>query len=775
LVALVIFRLAVPLPAFDEPYSRVLLDREGALIGATVAADGQWRFPPDADVPAKFARALVTFEDKRFYGHPGVDPMAMGRALYQDIRARRIVSGGSTLTMQVIRLSRKGKPRTIPEKLLEIARAIRLEMSMDKDSILALYAGGAPFGGNVVGLQAAAWRYFGRSPARLSWAESATLAVLPNAPSLIHPGRNRLRLKGKRDRLLDRLHANGEMDALGCRLAKAEPLPPRPFPIPMVAPHLLFRTLEEDPPNRSAIRSTIDRSLQVRATRILRRHSRQLARNRIHNAAALILGVPSGEVLAYVGNVPDLSKGRHGNFVDIIVAPRSTGSILKPMLYAGMHEAGELLPGHLVADIPTRIGGFRPSNYMRSYGGAVPAFMALSRSLNIPAVRMLRDYGTERFHSLLGRLGMTTLHRPAQDYGLTLILGGAEGSLWDITGIYAGMARAAMAPMRSSPAFFAPRYRLGQEDTQTTEVGGYPLNAPACWLTLEAMLQVVRPGADSAWRNFSSASRIAWKTGTSYGFRDAWSVGVTPRYAVGVWVGNADGEGRPELVGITAAAPLMLELFNALGDTGGWFNVPTSGLASISVCGDSGYRAGPNCTRVRMTRATQQSRHTPPCPYCRTVHVDAAGRSQVHADCEALDAMRMEKRFVLPPTMEWYYRQHHSDYRGLPPWRGDCVAGAGSGDNRSLSLIYPNRNGRLYIPLEMNGRRGRAVFEAAHRRADATLFWHLDDRFAGETRELHQLAVAPAPGEHTLTVVDDRGEEAERRFTVLSPGEGSDD
>lgn len=768
-VLLVLFWRLAPLPLFEDPYSRVLLDREGALIGAVVATDDQWRFPPAEAIPHKLARALVTFEDKRFYGHPGVDPQAAMRALLQNIRAGRIVSGGSTITMQVIRLSQERGPRSLLTKIREAAKALRLELRLGKQAILALYAGHAPFGGNVVGLQAAAWRYFGRSPEDLSWAEAAMLAVLPNSPSLVHPGRNRERLRSKRDRLLDRLRENGDIDDLTCSLAKSEPLPPRPFPIPMIAPHLLFRTAKETPSDRSAVRTTIHRHLQVRATRILRRHSEQLSGNRIHNAAALVLDVPSGDVLAYVGNVPDLTSAKHDNYVDCVTAPRSTGSILKPLLYAGMHEAGELLPGSLIADIPTRMGGFRPQNYSRTYQGAVPAFMGLARSLNIPAARMLRDYGVERFYSLLQQLGMTMLHRPAADYGITLILGGAEGSLWDITGIYAGLARTAMAKEPNTRSYFPPHYRQDKEQgDQPFNPATRPLGSPACWLALEAMLQVTRPGVDSSWQSFASAPHIAWKTGTSYGFRDAWAVGVSPKYAVGVWVGNADGEGRPELIGITAAAPLMFELFSALGDSGGWFDMPTDGLIDIPVCAHSGYRAGRHCPRTRSIQATQKSLHTPSCAYCRPVHIDKSGRFQVHADCEDLGSMRTEKRFILPPVMEWYYRQHHSDYKGLPAWRADCGPEAGEAGGRFLSLVYPTPSGRIYIPREIDGRRGRSVFEAAHRRQDARLFWHIDDAYIGETQGIHQVSVAPLPGVHRLTVVDDRGEEAVRQFTVLS-------
>ncbi len=759
------------LPLFDDPYSTVLVDRNGKLLGAAIASDEQWRFPPAETVPARFARALVCYEDRRFYRHPGVDPLAVLRALGQNLRTGEIVSGASTLSMQVIRLSRKTRPRTIREKMTEAVLALRLETRLTKDEILVLYAAHAPFGGNVVGLSAAAWRYFGRPAGALSWAEASMLAVLPNSPGLIHPGKNRKRLKERRDRLLMRLQEEGVIDAITCRLARAEPLPSRPHPMPMSAPHLLFRARSNlGPENRGAlIQTTLDKKIQVRTNQILARHLAYLARSGIHNAGALILEVDTGAVLAYVGNAPDLAAAGHENHVDVITAARSTGSILKPLLYAGMLQAGELLPTQLVADVPTRMGGFRPENYTRRYSGAIPAWMALSRSLNIPAVRMLRAYGVDRFCSLLRSLDMTTLHRPAHEYGLSLILGGAEATLWEITGIYAGMARSvnrAAAGFPSGGAFFSPRY-LKDEVRVGTRQDPDLLQAGACWLTLEAMVQVTRPGVESSWRAFGSARRIAWKTGTSYGHRDAWAVGVTPRYAVGVWAGNADGEGRPELTGIGATAPILFEIFGILED-GTWFGPPGLYLEEVPVCRSSGHRAGPYCAETEPARIPFAGLESPPCPYCRIVHTNARGNFRVHGSCESLADLRKISWFVLPPAMEWYYRKRHADYRPIPPLRQDCRGLADAENASSMTLIYPSAGSEIYIPLELDGRRGRTVFEAAHRDRTARIYWHLDRDYLGVTQEIHTMGFAPAPGFHKLTLVDENGERIEHTFTVMS-------
>lgn len=777
LVALFLGWALVPVVQFDAPLSTVIVDREGELLGATIAADGQWRFGVGEAVPEKFVAAITCFEDRRFFRHPGVDPFALARALRLNLRHRRIVSGGSTITMQVVRLARRGRPRTYAEKAVEALLALRLSAALPKRQVLALYAAYAPFGGNTVGLDAAAWRYFGRPATRLSWAETSTLAVLPNAPSLIHPGRNRERLLGKRNRLLDDLEARGVIDAMTAELARREPLPPAPGAVPRRAPHLLERVRAE----RRAVwrtgdgspwvRTTLSREVQARSSAVLARHHRRLAESGVHNAAALVAEVDTGRILAYVGNLSRFDLPDQGHWVDVIPAPRSTGSILKPLLFAAMLEAGEILPGQLVPDIPTRLGSFHPENFDRTYAGAVPAERALARSLNVPAVRLLRSYGTDRFTVLLRRLGLTTLEQPGSHYGLSLILGGAEATLFDVTGVYASLGRLLTRAAVGEPlsGVFHPLTWL--PGPAATREEPPPLGPGAAWLTLEAMLEVERPGDEFAWRAFSSSRKIGWKTGTSYGFRDAWAVGVTPRFVVGVWVGNADGEGRPGLTGYSAAAPVLFDLFDLLPGRG-WFAEPEGVLADVEVCARSGMRRGPHCPEGRLRVVTRAGLETPPCAWCRLAHLDSALEWQVHGDCERVAAIQTVPWFVLPPAMEAYYRLQHADYRPLPPLRPDCRAAVGGVGTAALACVSPREDATVYVPVEMDGALGRVVFEAAHRDPRTRVFWHLDGEYQGETRDLHQMALAPLPGPHVLTLVDENGESVERRFQALRRSTG---
>lgn len=771
--------LCLPTQLFNDPFSAVLLDQEEGLLGARIAADGQWRFAAQQSVPEKFAEAIITFEDKRFHAHPGIDPAALGRAIWLNLTHGEVKSGGSTLTMQVIRLSRKGQSRTVVEKLIEMFQATRLELRDSKEEILRLYASHAPFGGNVVGLEAASWRYFGRGAKDLSWAEASTLAVLPNAPSLIHPGRNRDALQKKRDFLLGKLLEQGTIDSLEWELSLAELIPASPKPIPNLAPHLLERSRQEK--GSTVVRSTINRQLQQRANDLVGIHHRRLRQNGIHNAAMLVADTRTGEVLAYVGNTEDPDVA-HGNSVDIVMSSRSTGSILKPFLYASMLEEGEILPDMLVADIPSYYGSFSPANYDRTYRGAVAASDALARSLNIPAVRMLYKHGVHRFYERLKQMGMTTLFRSSEGYGLSLILGGAEGKLWDMTGMYTSMAsileRYRSYNGRYEPSPFRPlAYETGKGHTEWEpekfgDLQRYaPIGAGAIFHTFEAMQEVSRPGEEASWRNFGSSRRVAWKTGTSYGFRDAWSIGVVPGYVVGVWVGNADGEGRPGLIGSEAAAPLMFDMLSSLPMEEGWFDIPYDDLDPVLICPLSGHRAGNNCPVKDTMLIPRKGIETEACPYHQLVWMSADKRHRVTSNCEVLLGSAPDSMFVLSPIQGQYYAKEHPAYRPVPPLRPDCT-GEETGEQSLISLGYPLPGAKIYLPRQLDGSQGGVGLEAFHQVADAVLYWHLDELFLGETSGIHQQIVFPSPGEHILTIVDQDGNQLQRSFVILPSEEG---
>lgn len=753
LILLLWFYFLIPKPLFHEPYSTVLNDRQGRLLSARIAEDEQWRFPMSDSLPDKFVQCITYFEDEYFYQHPGINPFSLFRAFRQNMEAGSIVSGGSTLSMQTIRMARKAKNRSLWQKSVEILWALRMECVYSKSEILRIYAAHAPFGGNVVGLETAAWRYYGRSPYLLSWGEMATLAVLPNAPSLIYPGKNQERLFHKRNRLLDKLKAKGIIDEETCDLAKSEPIVSKAKSVRSQAPHLLDRMILEGQKGKRIL-STIDKELQNSLTRIVADYHRVYYQNEIQNMAALVLDVKNSEVLAYVGNTECEQEDCSRN-VDIIQAPRSTGSILKPFLYAFMLQDGYLLPKSLVIDIPTQISGYAPRNFYETYDGMVPADEALARSLNIPAVRNLQAYGLERFSANLKKLNLHHINKPSSHYGLSIILGGAESSLWDLSNAYMRMAQRLNDEGSQYPAHFQLKESVRLEEDPVFDMG-------ALWWTVEALSQVKRPWQESGWRDFQSAKKIAWKTGTSFGHRDAWAIGFTPDYVVAVWIGNADGEGRPGLTGLSMAAPVMFKVFNSLPD-GEWFIQPDWDLIPQKTCAKSGFLAGEYCEEIEEAMLPKKSVNTEVCPYHKMIHLDEDEQFRVTSSCYAVNEMKTMSWFVLSPIPEWYYKKNNPFYQSLPPYKQGCQESL----KKEMDVIYPKNYTKILIPTELDGSKGKVVFEVVHRQSQQIIYWHLDQQYLGQTRGQHRMELDAELGKHQITIMDESGEVLEWQFEVV--------
>ena len=738
----------LPRHLFHVPYSTVVTDRNEELLGARIASDGQWRFPPRNTTPEKIKECLITFEDKHFYHHWGVNPFAIGRAFYQNVKNKRIVSGGSTLTMQTIRLARN-ESRTFREKLIEMIWATRLEFRASKEEILSMYISHAPFGGNVVGLDAAAWRYFGHSADDLSWAESAMLAVLPNAPAIIHLSKGRKTLLDKRNRLLKQLLEKKTIDSSTYELAISEPLPDEPHPLPHIAPYLVSRFYQER--NGEYSRSTINKGIQTQVEDLAERWSNEFGRSDIRNLAILVIDIPSNQVVAYCGNV-HFDQKQGGNQVDVIQAPRSTGSILKPFLYYAMLQEGSLLPDMLLPDVPVNINGFTPQNFSMQFEGAVPASEALARSLNIPAVTMLQRYGVPKFHSFLQQIGLKTINRSSSHYGLSLILGGAEATLWDVTNAYAMMGRSLLQLPQRSCSLLLPTSRI----TESTD----PFQPGAVWQTFDALKEVNRP-EEIDWKSIPSMQTIAWKTGTSYGFRDAWAVGVTPRYAVGVWVGNATGEGKPGLVGAQTAGPVLFDIFNLLPSSS-WFTRPVGIFVEAEVCRKSGHLKGRFCDETDTLLVLPAGLRTEACPYHHLVTLSADESQRIYENCANTEPTLRKSWFTLPPVWEWYYKQHHPEYKPLPPFKAGC----GEDTFQPMQFIYPPMNARIKLPKQLDGSKGFLTVELAHNNPNASVFWHLDETYQAQTQDFHKISLQPAAGKHSLTAVDGEGNTISTTFFV---------
>ena len=758
--------IPLPKPLFDAPYTTTLWSRNGQLLSAAIASDHQWRFAPADTIPEKFKTALRLFEDEYFYYHLGINPVSLVRATYQNINKGKIVSGGSTLSMQTVRMAFGNQPRTYLQKIIELASAVKMELLYSKEEILLAHANHAPFGGNIVGLNAASWRYYGRPPSLLSWAEITTLAILPNNPSAIFPGKNQEALLIKRNLLLEKIHSHGFLSEDDLLLAQAEPLPQKTKNLPDHAYHLLHRAMAEGQTGKNVV-ATLDASLQVRAARLVHRYSQEQAANEVHNAAAIILDIRSGNVLAYIGN--SNNKGIHGQHVDIITARRSPGSLLKPFLYAMSLDAALIYPNQLLPDIPIFYNGFTPKNFDKKYRGAVHADQALSSSLNVPFVHLLTEYGYEQFHQNMKAIGFDSFDQAAGHYGLSIVLGGAESTLWEMSAAYSGMARAYLhflsRPIAAGYAkadYHENRFLLTEKDESEpeTQPDGY-LKVPSIGFTFEALQALQRPDEEDGWEQFASSQEIAWKTGTSFGFRDAWAIGLNDQYLVGVWLGNADGEGRPGLTGVKAAAPLLFELFSLLG---GHSILQERFGTPQNICRSSGMLASNICPETTSTPIPDYLLQNQNCTLHKIIQLDSDRRFQVNSNCYPLGKMVSTSWFALPPVQSWYYQMYHPQYKPLPAFRSNCE----TKDGKALfALIYPNQYSRVQIPLEQDGLPGQTIFEATHEDPQAQLHWHLDRAYLGTTQRQHQMGISTEKGAHTITLVDDQGQEIKQRFEVV--------
>lgn len=760
---MVVYYFSLPKVLFTSNYTTVIESADGQFIGAKIADDGQWRFPESDSVPAKFKKCIVAFEDQHFYKHFGFNPISMYHAFLENRKANRIVRGGSTLTQQVIRLHRDGKKRSYFEKIIEIILSTRLEFRYSKDKILLLYAAHAPFGSNVVGLEMASWRYFGLQPHQLSWAEAATLAVLPNAPSLIYPGKNQQKLLEKRNRLLKKLYQDKTIDRDTYELSLLESLPQKPYAVPQIAPHLLQKVAKEHKGKK--VKTTIKIGIQERINDIVGQYYNLYKQNQVYNISVLVVDVKTRNIISYIGNSP--TDVAHQKDVDIIEAPRSTGSILKPFLYASMLDDGEILPHTLIPDIPTQISGYSPQNYDLSYDGAVPASRALARSLNIPAVLMLQDYSVTKFYEQLQKLKLRDVNRHPSNYGLSLILGGAETNLWDLCRTYSYMSGTLTNYVQTQDEFRSNELaNLNYNSAFKTDFGK-PKNeknvfsAGAIWHTFNAMKEVNRPEGDEAWRFYDSSLEIAWKTGTSFGGRDAWAVGVTKDYVVGVWVGNATGEGRPLLSGVESASPILFDVFR-LFPKSNWFTTPYNDLEEKLICKQSGYLAQENC-EASLEWIPKNNKKTENCMFHKLVHLDKDEQFRVNSTCEKIDDIVAKSWFILPPVMEWYYKSKHVNYTTLPPYREDCVD---VNQDKKMDFIYPNSNTRIILTKNFEGKIQPVVLKVAHSNAEAEVFWYLDDKYLGSTKTFHEKQVIAPTGNYIITVVDEFGTEIKRRISI---------
>jgi penicillin-binding protein 1C len=682
-------------------------------------------------------------EDRRFRYHPGVDPVAVLRAAVTNVVAGRRVSGASTLTMQLARLL-EPRPRSLRGKLAEAWRALRLEATLSKPEIVTWYLNLAPYGGNLMGVEAAAQRYFGKSQADLSLAEATLLAGLPQSPSRFRPDRHPIAARARRATVLAAMVQAGLLSDAARREVGATRVAAGQHPFPFTAPHATY-WLSRRQLGRALLRSTLDPRLQATAERALAETVQQLG-GLVASGAVVVLDTPSGELLAMAGSPSFGDAARQGQ-VNGATAPRSPGSALKPFLYALAFEQGACTPATALADLPRRYGDYAPENYDTTARGVVAARVALAESLNLPAVELLRQVGPERLLALLHQAGLTTLDRGADHYGLGLVLGGCEVTLLELATAYAALARGGeFRPMRAlldEPP--APPRRL--------------LSPGAAYLIADILEDRERLAGNPLWLSAAGAPRMAWKTGTSYGHHDAWTFAYTPELTVGVWLGNADGAPAPGLTGLGGAAPLAARVLAAAGrDAQAWYQPPAA-LSARPVCAVSGYPPGPLCTVMVTDWALAGASAQTTCPVHLPYWRDRETGTALCPACRADRAADLAAAEHWPPALAAWLRRHDPARPLLPAHFAGC---ASLRPADALRLRSPTPGETFLLPP---GQPGQTLLLAADG-AGGDLHWFVDDQFL-RTAPGHQPVYWPlAPGRHRIRATDAQQRQVQAEITV---------
>ncbi|TFY88730.1 penicillin-binding protein 1C [Pseudomonas nabeulensis] len=747
-----------PLPLPQDDLARVVLAEDGTPLWRFADANGVWRYPVQTrEVSPYYLDALLTYEDRWFYQHPGVNPLALVRATWQNLTGARVVSGGSTLSMQVARLL-DPHSRTFHGKLRQLWRTAQLEWHLSKDEILTLYLNRAPFGGTLQGVAAASWAYLGKSPAQLTHAEAALLAVLPQAPSRLRPDRHPQRAQDARDKVLRRLAEFQVWPQAAVDEALEEPLLLAPRLEPSLAPLLARRLNRPDSP--PLIRTTLDATLQRRLEDLLLGWRARLPEHT--SAAILVVEEETMAVRAYLGSV-DINDAKRFGHVDMISALRSPGSTLKPFLYGMALDEGLIHSESLLQDVPRRYGDYRPGNFSMGFTGAVPASTALSSSLNLPAVQLLEAYGPKRFAAQM-RIGGVPLALPAlAEPNLALILGGAGSRLEDLVSGYSAFARDGKSAT----------IRLQPDDVLRER----PMLSPgAAWIVRRILSGQARPDRDPR-AELVQRPVLAWKTGTSYGFRDAWAIGVGPRYLIGVWIGRPDGTPVPGQFGLASAAPLMLQVHDVLTnrDSQRGISAPVkpvpANVGVAAICWPLGQpmsRTDPNCRRQRF--AWTMDNTTPPTLQAldqplsvglmESVWVNAKGL-RVDARCSGAVAKNIA---LWPAPLEpWLPRIERREAR-IPAADPDCPPPALAASS-PLSIVGVREGDQLRLPA---GSQQALRLKLSALGGSGRRWWFLNGAPLGDSANQEFInAGFERLGRYQLSVLDEAGQTARLEFSVV--------
>ena len=718
----------------EENYSTSILDADGRLMDVFLTYDEQWHLKVEDDVPDNLREAVITYEDKSFNTHHGVNFLAIARAAKNNLLGKKR-SGASTITMQVAKLAAP-KKRTYLNKFIEMMQAFKIETKLDKESILKLYLNNAPYGGNIVGYGTAARMYFQKEPKNLSWAECALLAVLPNSPGEINVEKNHERLINKRNYLLDKLFERGKLSEQQLRLAKNEPLPAERYPFERVAPHLARRLYNSE--NDKVIKTTIDYDLQKRMQDIVKSYVNYTNSEGITNAALIIVENKTRNVKAYVGS-QDFMDMENAGQVDGIIAKRSAGSILKPFLYALSIDEGMIAPESLVQDVPMFFANFNPQNANKKYTGMVEARQALISSLNIPFVHLLDQYGEYKFYYFLKDMIGFEENTP-EKYGLSLILGTKEFSVEEIATLYTGLAN------------YGNLIKLKYLSKEKDDISRNKImfSKGASYLTLDTLKELVRPGLNNLykWKN-----PISWKTGTSYGKKDAWACGMNPDYTVIVWVGNFSGKGNENLSGAVSGGRLLFNVFQELDCSGRNFEEPYYELENIEVDKVTGYRINLDSVEKKTIKYPRKAKPLKMSPYYKKIFVD---ENDVEVDSRSPQFASSHEKVVMNYPLEVvnYFIRENRDVSEIYHI---------TSNEKSLKILYPTPGLKILLPKDIDKEQKLIVKIANLKNQD--IYWYVDKEFIGVDKTFEK-EIELGVGNHNLIIVAQDGEMTKVSFSI---------
>lgn len=721
-------------------YAPLIKSRDGQVLHAFLTRDQQWRFRTELkEITPELKRAIVFKEDKYFYHHFGVNPLAVCRAAFNNLFHLRRTSGASTITMQVARML-EPKERSYGNKLIEMFRAMQLEAHYSKAEILQLYLNLVPYGSNIQGVKAASLLYFNKSPDQLSLAELTALSIIPNRPNSLVMGKDNARIVAERNKLLKHFEKVKLFTKTTIDDAIAEPLTASRHDAPDEAQQLSWR-LRFAHPGELEIQSTIDAKAQLQTEQIVHNYVQTLKLQNVYNAAALVVDNRTHEVLVYIGS-PDFADRAHQGQVDGVKALRSPGSTLKPFLYGLAYDAGIATPQTIINDVPINLAGYRPENYDLQFRGPVSVEDALRQSLNIPAVKTLQQLGVQRFSQSLSAAGFLSVWQQRKRVGLSMILGGCTVRLEELTSLFSGFANGGVV--------HALQWKASKANA--ADSGFRILSPSANYMVCHNLCELTRPDMPNLADAVRGIPKIAWKTGTSYGRKDAWSIGFNGHYTIGVWLGNFDGKGVTALSGAATATPLLFQLFNALDQRASeeWLTAPQE-LATRFVCKESGLIPSDFCTEQVMDDYIPGISSMQHCEHQREVWVSADGAFSYCTSCLPATGYATKIYPNIPPELAAFYDSRNVSYQRIPPHNPSC-ARLFEGQAPVINTLQP---GMTYLIMD----KGKQQLQLGCQTASDVrkVYWYINDRFFAAADAKEKIFFNPAGSVVKVSCTDDKG------------------